>query len=53
MYLQMKFFFLKLSLKYVNKKASACKLIYLIIKHGGGYEHYKTWLGGGVRGQGE
>ena len=29
----------------MNRKPSACKLIYLITKHGGGHEleYYKTW----------
>lgn len=31
----------------MTRKASAYKLIYLITKHGGGYEleYYKTWTG--------
>lgn len=45
MYLEMKFkVLLKICLKCVNRKP-ACKLIYLITKHGGGHEieYYKTW----------
>lgn len=42
---------LKIFLEYVNRKP-ACKLIYLITKHGGGHEleYYKTWGYGERRG---